>query len=314
MLLPCVKCYCYADQTLKINIGDSIIEESICSSCKEFIQDEIENLIMKWTMDFFGENILFKKKSAYSTIYVSENEEQRNLRFLTSFQSGILKKKEGTSTPYLNSFLLGPIFLNRQIKRILCIGLGTGYLVKAFRSFFPDLKIDVVEIDEEVYHVAKKYFNFSLDSNIDVHILDAFEFVKKTDSTSYDLVALDAYDGNKVPAHLDSAKFYKEINRILMPDGILISNLHGRLTGEHSQDFRNSYNKIEEAFNHSILIPSPNEWEMNILTLSSNNQINKITTDSTVYQEDLKVLIEPWLAVKQYDEKDIKEKVWPSIR
>ncbi|KZE63294.1 hypothetical protein AWM68_16000 [Fictibacillus phosphorivorans] len=308
MLLPCVKCYCYADQTLKISIGDNTIEESICSSCKGSIQDEIENLIMTWTMDFFGENILYKKNSAYSTIYVSENEEQRNLRFLTSFQSGILKKEEGTSTPYLNSFLLGPIFLKREIKRILCIGLGTGYLVKAFRRFFPDLKIDVVEIDEEVYNIAQKYFNFSLDSSIDVHISDAFEFVKKINRSSYDLIALDAYDGNKVPAHLDSVEFYEEIKRILMPDGILISNLHGRLTGEYSRDFKNSYNKMEKVFKHSILIPSPNEWEMNILTLFSNNQINKLDVGATIFQEDLKVLIAPWLTDKQYDEKDIKEK------
>lgn len=309
MLLPCIKCYCYADQTFTVSIGNREIKESICSSCKESIQDEFENLIMKWTMDFFGEEILFKKKSAYSTIYVSESDEQRNLRFLTSFQSGILKNEEGTSTPYLNSFLLGPIFLNREIKKILCIGLCTGYLVKTLRRILPEIEIDVVEIDEEVYNVAKNYFNFSQDGKTDVHIVDAFNFVENANSSDYDLIALDAYDGNEIPSHLDTIKFYEELSRILMADGILITNLHGRLTGEHSIGFRNSFDKMGVVFKHSILIPSPNEWEMNILTLSSNSQIDKISADSKVLPAELMSLINPWLNTRQYNEKDIEEKV-----
>lgn len=305
MLLPCIKCYCYGDQTFTIKIGDNQIQECICGSCRESIQDDFENLIMKWTLGFFNENIIYKKKSAFSSIYVTENDEQRNLRFLTSFQSGVLKKEEGTSTPYLNSFLAGPLFLNRKIKKILCIGLGTGYLVKLFRRFFPDVQVDVVEIDEEVYSIAKRYFDFCEDEKTRVYISDAYDFVQESKSTDYDLIALDAYDGYEVPDQLDSIDFYKKINHILLSDGLLITNLHGRFSGEYSDNFRKSYNKISRVLPHSIFFPSPNEWEMNILTLSSRNPIKKTNINYKIFPPAAKKIIEPWINGDYYTDKDI---------
>ncbi|WJX08337.1 spermidine synthase [Bacillus cereus] len=301
MIYPCIKCYKYSDDILEISIGDYHIKERICKHCKNDMTQDIEKLIMDWTLQFYNEEIIHKIHSKYNKIYVTENADLRFMRFFTALQSGLYKDSQETPAYYLYSFLFGPIILNRQIKNILCVGLGSGYLAKLFRRFHQNCNIDIVEIDEEVYSVSQKYFAFKADDKMNIYIMDAVNYFKECPNEQYDLVILDAYDGPKIPDHINQINVYKNIKRMLKPDGLLLSNLFGRVEGEASQEIKQTVKKLSNVFAQNVLIPSSNDWEINILSISGDNfstdmlHSNKLSANKELYP-----LLDRWAHNKIY--------------
>ena len=93
-------------------------------------------------------------------------------------------------------------------------------------DLFPDAVIDVVEIDRAVYNVAKEYFFFEENDNMQVSIRDAREFVKRAgmQGLKYDYIVLDAFTGDYIPEHLLTREFLLEVQEIMSPDGVLVAN------------------------------------------------------------------------------------------
>lgn len=84
----------------------------------------------------------------------------------------------------------------KEINKILILGLGGGTLAKLLRKKYPKSKITGIEIDPIMIELGKKYLD--LDKyNIDIKIIDAFKFLKKNRS-KYDLMIVDTYLGDKV--------------------------------------------------------------------------------------------------------------------
>jgi spermidine synthase len=83
-----------------------------------------------------------------------------------------------------------------------------------------------VEIDPAVITVAKKYFGFKPGKNIIVFEEDGRVFVKRAmkKGYKYDLILLDAFDHEYIPEHLLTKEFLKEVERIIMPGGVLAAN------------------------------------------------------------------------------------------
>ena len=123
------------------------------------------------------------------------------------------------------------VFLAKTKKKslnILIIGGGDfGLVNKIFNSI--DVKnIDVVEIDDKVIKICKKYFvnNFKLPQKnrkkVNIIIDDGYKYVNNYDGNKYDMIIIDCTDPNVIANKLYSTIFYKNIYNILSKNAIFI--------------------------------------------------------------------------------------------
>jgi spermidine synthase len=116
-----------------------------------------------------------------------------------------------------------------QPKRALVLGLGGGVIPRDLRHYYPELKVDVAEIDPDIPPVAERFFSFRADDNLVVHVSDGRVFVRKQlhldPVPKYDLVVLDAFIGDYIPFHLMTREFLTELRGILAPDGVVVANV-----------------------------------------------------------------------------------------
>jgi spermidine synthase len=107
---------------------------------------------------------------------------------------------------------------------VLVVGLGGGAMPKFLAEHYPDLNIDVVEIDPDVVRVAQDYFEFEPTSNMRVFAVDGRIFLREVDK-SYDVILLDAYGSDRIPFHLTTVEFFELVRERLNPNGVVSLNL-----------------------------------------------------------------------------------------
>jgi len=122
--------------------------------------------------------------------------------------------------------MLAGLLINPQPARILMVGLGGGSLPTALAELFPSAIIDVVEIDPAVVQVAEAYFNFHATPQMQIYTQDARVWGKRAASRArrYDLILLDAFNGDYIPEHLMTREYLTETAALLANDGVLVSN------------------------------------------------------------------------------------------
>ena len=120
-------------------------------------------------MRIFGQNkkepevrILVREKSDYNDIYVMQKGSKREMWFRKKnnffLQSCIDVNKLDKLILVNTKLMISALLLQPTPKRILMIGLG-GCAVSNFLSFlYPQVIIDVVEIDQKVIDISKKFF------------------------------------------------------------------------------------------------------------------------------------------------------------
>jgi hypothetical protein len=116
----------------------------------------------------------------------------------------------------------------RSRVRIGVVGLGVGTLAAYGR---PGDVIRFYEINPEVTALAREYFTFLDDSPAEVDVVagDARLVLERQEDQQFDLLVLDAFSGDAVPAHLLTREALAVYQRHLAPEGVLawhISNLH----------------------------------------------------------------------------------------
>lgn len=173
---------------------------------------------------------IHEERSLYRNIVVSEQDGRRCLLFTVRKgnhnQSCMeLAHPKRLVFAYTRMTMAG-LLLNPLPRHILVIGLGGGSVPRALSELYPDATVTVVEIDEAVERVAKKYFDFKESDRMKVNIADARVFVKRAGlrGAHYDFIMLDAFNGDYIPEHLMTREFLQEVKAILDKDGVLVAN------------------------------------------------------------------------------------------
>ena len=128
---------------------------------------------------------------------------------------------------YSRIALIGLALSRKPPQRILVVGLGGGSLPVFLHRAYPEVQIDVVEIDPEVVRVAKRYFDVTEDTRLRIHVADGRRFIEQSAAASYDIVILDAFGAKEVPTHLSTQEFLLSVKRLLRRDGVSVSNIWG---------------------------------------------------------------------------------------
>ncbi|MBN2143984.1 MAG: fused MFS/spermidine synthase [Candidatus Aureabacteria bacterium] len=133
---------------------------------------------------------------------------------------------------------------NPAPKTLLCIGTGAGILPMEF--FEMGVEVDAVEINPQIHTMAKKYFNYS-DSKAHTIEADGRYYLNSTEK-KYDVVILDAFLGDSVPAHLLTIEMFRTIKSHLNQDGVLVVNFFGIRKNDMAVDAL--YTMLKKTFTH----------------------------------------------------------------
>jgi spermidine synthase len=180
----------------------------------------------------FGQ-VVHEKNSLYTSIFVYQSGSVMTLQFgrrqgyavesqvdLDNLRSHLLEYSEMTFSGLL---------YNSEPNNLLVLGLGGGVIPREMRHYFPSIKIDVAEIDRDILPIASKYFGFKPDENMKVHVTDGRVFVKKQlrldPVPKYDIIVLDAFNGDYIPFHLMTKEFLEELKGVLSDDGVVVANV-----------------------------------------------------------------------------------------
>lgn len=190
----------------------------------------------------FNDKILFKIQSDFHNIKVIENEIGRFLHYKNTYQAGFINTKfYNGNLPYINYFLISYL-MNPKIKNILLIGMGSGKIINDFEYLFEDLKfIDVVDLEENIADIAKKFFNFKESNKFNFILQDGITYLRNN-KKKYDLIVVDVANNDGIDLRFLSEDYFNAIKKSLKRDGIFVSNMCA------STDFENKKNKFFKDF------------------------------------------------------------------
>ena len=123
-----------------------------------------------------------------------------------------------------DAFLAIPPLLGRPLERVAILGNAAGTTARALGVYYPDARVDGVELDPAVSRVGFEYFGMGDNPRLTVHDADARPFLRATDER-YDLIVVDAYHQPYVPFYLATREFFRLVRERLAPGGIVALNV-----------------------------------------------------------------------------------------
>lgn len=211
--------------------------------------------------------VIYTKRSVYQDILVTDEGDRACMRFrlhtreVNARQSCMLKADHDTLVFEYTRMAMGGLMVAPPPKRILIVGLGGGSIPRVFRAVLPGVPVDVVEVDEAVVEVARDHFDFAAGGTVRVIVQDARVYVKRAarSGLKYDLIVLDAFNGDYIPEHLMTREFLEECRAILTSDGVLVANSFStsRLYDSESVTYRAAFGpflNLKRASGNRVII------------------------------------------------------------
>ena len=170
--------------------------------------------------------LLHEEDSLYQFIQVVERPDGKRLLRLNE---GVAVHSVWRSDTVLtggvwDTFLALPPLLDRPLRSVAILGNAAGTTARALGVFYPEARVDGVELDPAVSRVGREYFGMNDNPRLTVHDADARPFLRRTDER-YDLIVVDAYHQPYVPFYLATREFFRLARDRLAPGGILALNV-----------------------------------------------------------------------------------------
>jgi spermidine synthase len=118
--------------------------------------------------------------------------------------------------------VLGFAALERPPRRVAILGNAAGTTARAYEEFFPDTRVDGVEIDAELSEIGREYFDMN-NPRLHLYHEDARPFLRRIDA-EYDQISVDAYRQPYIPFYLTTVEFFETVRDRLREGGVLIVN------------------------------------------------------------------------------------------
>ncbi len=136
------------------------------------------------------------------------------------------------------SLSVGLHFLGDRIqgfRNVLVLGFGMGSVAWMIRNDYNSrVRIVGVELDPWVMRQFRKYYDFE---NIDLHSMDAIEFLKEN-KERFDLVCVDLFEDELTPPQFEEESFFRLVAGALAPGGYVIYNKLPEVGENFSPDSR----------------------------------------------------------------------------
>lgn len=184
---------------------------------------------------FKYERVLYEADGVYSHILVYERQVDdgttvRHLKRDTNNSSASFVQSDALAYSYSKFVEYIPL-LKQDAERFLLIGGGAYSMPRSLVSLYPDIIVDVSEIEPRLFDIAQRYFGLTDITRINNYVQDGRVFLADTEET-YDVIFEDAFGAElSLPVHLVTREFYELAQQRLAPGGILMVNYAGMLQG-----------------------------------------------------------------------------------
>jgi spermidine synthase len=179
---------------------------------------------------------------------------------------------------------------SQQPSKVLVIGGGVMMLPIALLERFPDIKVDVVEIDPLLIELAYEYFDAPHDARLRTFVQDGKKYMESTHE-KYDMILIDAFSGYSIPAHLLDSSAVSLYKKHLTDGGVLGINALSRITSFKRQFAKEVCTTFEEVFAHTAVFQADPDYgykdEQNVLIVASNTEISFDYLQSVDVRESL---------------------------
>jgi len=217
--------------------------------------------------------LVYEKASSFGTVLVTDENGLRVLRFERGGARQTVVKlgdPDHLELPYARVAMVS-LALCDEPRRILVVGLGGGSLPMFLRKHYPTAEIDAVDIDPEVVYVAKRYFDFREDGRMRAHVGDGREFIERY-RQPYDVIFLDAFSSDSVPAHLTTQEFLRAVRRAVKPGGVVVGNVWSRLSNPLYDSMVRTY---QEVFDDLYVLEVPGAGNRILLALPRRQTLSR---------------------------------------
>ncbi|WP_020577651.1 spermidine synthase [Actinopolymorpha alba] len=155
--------------------------------------------------------------------------------------------------------------------RVAHLGGAGCTLARYVEATRPSSRQVVFEVDATLVELVRDAFELRRQRGLRIRVTDARAGVRTLGEASQDLVIRDAFAGNRVPEHLTTMEFCREVARILSADGVYVTNVADQ--AEH-RNARAEAATMLEVFAHVVLVAEPSQLRGrrygNVLLLASN--------------------------------------------
>lgn len=158
--------------------------------------------------------------------------------------------------------MMGFLLFQPRPRRISMIGLGGGSLVKYCYHHLPETIIAAIEINPEVIALRQRFHIPPDDERLEVICADGADYVTLPGHRP-DVLLVDGFDADGLPADLGSRKFYAACHRRLGDDGVLVANLMSNDPG-----FRNCVRSLRDVFGDALALAPAEDSVDNVIVFA----------------------------------------------
>ena len=170
-------------------------------------------------------------------------------RFLTL--DGYMMLTEKDEFIYHEMITHVPMAVHPDPKNILVIGAGDGGVVRELTRYEKVEKIDLVEIDELVVEVCKKYLPKTAcrfdDPRVNIYYEDGVRFVRSCEN-KYDIIIVDSTDPFGPGEGLFTKEFYGSCYKALKDEGIMVNQHESPFYDADAAAMQRAHKRIVESF------------------------------------------------------------------
>jgi len=180
--------------------------------------------------------LVHEVQSPYSHIQVYDTDGRRAVYFGGEQGSRVVETLMDLREPhvlqhgYARAAMAGFLYRPRA-ESCLLIGLGGGSMVRFINHHFPDVRLDVVELDPAMVAVARDFFGTTDGARTRIFVADGRDYLERS-GERYDVIVIDAHlhpgertDTSGHPLSLQGEEFYRSIRRRLNARGVVMFNI-----------------------------------------------------------------------------------------
>lgn len=190
---------------------------------------------------------IYTAQSEFQRIDVFDSKEFG--RFLTL--DGYMMLTEKDEFIYHEMITHIPMAVHPNPKNILVIGAGDGGVIRELTRYHNVESIDLVEIDELVIEVSRKFLPTTAcclgDERVHIFCEDGVKFIRRCDN-KYDVIIVDSTDPFGPGESLFTKEFYGSCNKALRDDGIMVNQHESPFYDEDALAMQRAHRKIVESF------------------------------------------------------------------
>lgn len=217
----------------------------------------------------------YSRVQIFDSVHLKTGKDIKVFQINAENHSAIFLDSDELVFEYTKYYHLVNLF-NPNFKKTLMLWWGWYSFPKEYLKAYPEKFIDVVEIDDGVTKLAKKYFGLRENDRMNIYHRDAREFLNTTEK-KYDAIFSDAFwSYYSIPYQLTTQEAVQKKYDILNDKGVVLSNIISWIEGDNGKFFRAEYATYKSVFPQVYVFPVDEFYDgkkvRNIMLIASKNE------------------------------------------